>query len=243
MPTPLSNTGYCSICRAQRVFTATGEWLRDQYLCAGCGSIPRQRALVHVLDTIRPDWPALTIHESSPTLDYFARTCRSYSCSYFFGDTPPGEYKGDQRCENLEALTFANDSFDVFITQDVLEHVVRPAPALGEIMRVLRSGGLHIFTTPKHRDLLESRPRVEPDGQGVRHLLDPVYHGSPIDDGKSLVTWDYGADFERRLRDWSSYLTSTYVLQDRRLGIDGEFMEVFVTVKAPVNAVPWVLPT
>jgi len=235
---PLSNPGHCPICRAPTVFTATGEWLRDCYLCPTCRSIPRQRALAHLLESLRPDWPSLTLHESSPTLDNFAKASPGYSCSFFFSDVPPGSYRGDLRCENLESLTFAAGSFDVFITQDVLEHVVRPDRALAEISRVLRPGGLHIFTTPKHRDLVQSRPRVLPEGDGLRHLHEPMYHGSPIDDGKSLVTWDYGADFEALAARWSGYLTSTYALRDRRLGIDGEFLEVFVTVKDDINAVP-----
>ena len=41
----------------------------------------------------------------------------------FFEDIAPGVYKNGLRCENLEQLTFADRSFDVFITQDVMKHV------------------------------------------------------------------------------------------------------------------------
>ena len=135
------------------------------------------------------------------------------------------------------SLTFPDATFDLFVTQDVLEHVVRPDRALADITRVLKPGGAHVFTTPKHKDLVQSRPRVHPQGTGIRHILDPVFHGSPIGDGRSLVTWDYGADFESLAYRWSGYLVSSYVLRDRRYGIDGEFLEVFVMVKEPVNAV------
>lgn len=234
---PLSNRGYCPICRTITTFIATGEWLRDSYLCPRCHSIPRQRALVHVLESLLPDWRAKTVHESSPTLGYFAEQCAGYSCSFYFEDTTLGALKGTLRCESLESLTFADGHFDLFITQDVLEHVVCPDRALAEISRVLKPGGMHVFTTPKHKDLLQSRARVQPDGDGVRYLSEPVYHGNPIGDGRSLVTWDYGADFESLLHQWSGYLTSTYVIRDRRIGVDGEFLEVFVTVKDPVNAI------
>jgi hypothetical protein len=35
--------------------------------------------------------------------------------------------------EDLEALTFPDESFDLVITQDVFEHVLRPAKAFAEI--------------------------------------------------------------------------------------------------------------
>jgi SAM-dependent methyltransferase len=186
---------------------------------------------------VQPRWRELRIHESSPTLTFFAEQCPRYSCSYNFEDTTPGEWKHGKRCENLELLTFADATFDLFVTQDVLEHVVRPDRALAEITRVLKPGGAHVFTTPKHKDLVQSRPRVHAEGTDVRYILEPVFHGSPIGDGRSLVTWDYGADFESLAYGWSGYLMSSYVLRDRRFGIDGEFLEVFVTVKEPVNAV------
>ena len=36
---------------------------------------------------------------------------------------------------------------------------------------------------------------------------------------------------------WTGYLTSTYLIRDRKRGIDGEFLEVFVTRKDPDNKV------
>jgi hypothetical protein len=60
------NRGYCTICDRAVWFTETGPWLRDQYLCSRCGSMPRNRALVKVLNDHFPGWRELQIHESSP---------------------------------------------------------------------------------------------------------------------------------------------------------------------------------
>jgi hypothetical protein len=60
------NRGYCTICDCGVWFNETGPWLRDQYLCSRCGSIPRNRALVKVLNDHFPGWRELQIHESSP---------------------------------------------------------------------------------------------------------------------------------------------------------------------------------
>jgi SAM-dependent methyltransferase len=234
-----SSTGYCPICAQVSEFTADHEWFRDFYLCSRCGTSPRQRAVVQVLNLIKPHWPKLCIHESSPCIPFFADRCPAYSASFFFEDVPLGTVCNGQRCENLECLTFPDESFDIFITQDVLEHVFRPDLALGEISRVLRPGGVHVFTAPKHKDLLKSYPRAKQTEAGeIEYLMPPNYHGNPIGDGRSLVTWDYGADFDDLLCLWSGYLTSNIVIRDRALGIDAEFLDVFVTRKETLNSFP-----
>ncbi len=234
----LSNDGYCPICMRDTVFVAEGAWLRDHYRCRRCRSIPRQRALVEVLSLFRPNWRALTLHESSPSLAFLAGQCPGYSASFLLDSVPRGGRQGGRRCEDLEQLTFADGSFDIFITQDVLEHVFRPERALAEISRVLKEGGLHVFTVPKHKSVLKSYPRARLTEGGVEHLHAPQYHGNPISAEGSLVTWDYGADLDALLEAWAGYKTSCFVIRDRKVGIDGEYLEVFVTVKEPLNAVP-----
>lgn len=234
----MENGGFCPVCRKSTRFVSHDPWLRDHYVCVRCGSVPRHRALAEVLERLAPRWRRLRVHESSPGLSLFSEQCRRYSCSSFEEGVKPGETVDGRRCENLEALTFPGESFDVFITQDVLEHVYHPDRALREVMRVLAPGGLHVFTAPKHRTRLVSRPRVElrPDGT-LLHLEPAEYHGNPIGDGRSLVTWDYGADFDDLIRAWSGYEVSTYVLRDRALGIAGEFLEVFAIRKDEANRI------
>ena len=225
------NPGWCACCRRDTEFVETGEWLRDQYLCTHCRSIPRCRAVNLTLDRYFPSWGHAQLHESSPSNDFIQRHCAHYSCSQFLDGVPLGQQRQGIRCENLEHLTFAEDTFDLFVTQDVLEHVFRPDRAVREIMRVLKRGGAHVFTTPKHKALQRSRRRATCEEGAVVHLLEAEYHGNPIGDGRSLVTVDYGDDFELCLLGWCGYPTVTYVVRDRQLGLDGEYLEVFVTRK------------
>ena len=231
VPRPTVNNGWCPCCRSDSRFEETGPWLRDQYLCARCGSIPRFRALNLTLDTYFPGWEQRTIHESSPSNDFIRRYCEHYSSSYFFEGVPLGSPHNNSRCEDLERLTFPDDTFDLFVTQDVFEHVFRPDEALREIMRVVKPGGAHVFTAPKHKGLRQTTQRAELRDGTIVHLLEPQYHGNPIGDGRSLVTWDYGDDFETYLWSWCGYPTSTYIVRDRKLGLDGEYLEVFLTRK------------
>jgi SAM-dependent methyltransferase len=178
------------------------------------------------------------MHESSPSNDLISRYAEHYSRSYFFPDTPLGQEVEGDRCEDLEQLTFGDETFDLFVTQDVLEHVLRPDKAVREIMRVLKPHGAHVFTTPKHKDLAETRPRASLVDGALVHLLEAQYHGNPIGDGTALVTWDYGDDFERCVWDWCGYPTVTYVTRDRSRGLDGEYLEVFITRKVAQKTSP-----
>ncbi|MEO8331315.1 MAG: methyltransferase domain-containing protein [Gallionella sp.] len=183
------------------------------------------------MDQHFPGWENKEIHESSPGNRFISQWANHYSYSQYFEGVPEGELHNGQRCENLEHLTFADETFDIVITQDVMEHVFHPNKAIREIMRVLKPGGVHVFTAPKHKNVAQGYARAVIEKGEVKHLLEPMYHGNPVGDGRALVTWDYGDDFETQILNWCGYPTMTYVNQDRALGLDGEYPEVFVTHK------------
>ena len=51
-------------------------------------------------------------------------------------------------CGSAEHLPFADDSFDVIVMLEVIEHTCSDAAALAEIRRVLKVGGVLILSTP-----------------------------------------------------------------------------------------------
>ncbi len=50
--------------------------------------------------------------------------------------------------DDAENLAFQDESFDLVICSDVLEHLLEPERALAEIRRVTKTGGTVILTTP-----------------------------------------------------------------------------------------------
>jgi SAM-dependent methyltransferase len=50
--------------------------------------------------------------------------------------------------EDIQSLSYADESFDLVLTSDTLEHVPEWQRALAESRRVLRGGGRHILTVP-----------------------------------------------------------------------------------------------
>jgi SAM-dependent methyltransferase len=228
-----ANPGYCHCCRSNVIFNVRGEWLRDEYVCTNCGSIPRQRHLQYILDKYHSGWESLVIHESSSSNAHISQFAPLYGSSQYLPEIPFGtESESGVRSEDLESLTFPDNSIDIFITQDVFEHIFFPDKAAKEIARVLKPGGIHIFTAPKYEGLGQSYQRSFKNAAGeVEHIHPPEYHGNPVGDGKALVTWYYGDDFEFLLSSWSGLPVVTYVTLDRTLGIDAKHIEVFVMRK------------
>lgn len=86
---------------------------------------------------------------------------------------------------DMQALPYAEGSFDLVVHSDTLEHVPQPLRALAECRRVLRPGGALCYTVP----VIVERMSRRRDG------LAPSYHGAP-GDGRDdhLVVSEYGAD-------------------------------------------------
>lgn len=191
-----------------------------------------------VLKRLYPGFRRQRIHESSPgdrgVSAQLARECRHYSVSHFFPDTPPGTVDPafGARCETLEALTFASGSFDLMITQDVMEHVLSPEAAFREIGRVLRPGGAHIFTAPLVRKEQPSRTRAAKGANGALiHFHEPEYHGSPTDEKGALVTMDWGYDIVSVIENTAGMHTEIISIEDIHRGIQAEFIDVIVSFK------------
>jgi SAM-dependent methyltransferase len=189
-----------------------------------------------VLESVRPNWRALRIHESSP-VDRGAslklrQECRDYVPTQCFPGVEIGTLRSGIRCEDLERQTFKDVSFDVVITQDVMEHVFDPAAVYREVYRTLRPGGLYIHTTPIYKTLTQSVCCAERLADGsIRHLMEPEYHGNPIDGSGSLVTFRWGYDFPDKIAEWRPFDVELRRFNDRRHGIVAEFSEVVICRK------------
>jgi len=184
-----------------------------------------------VLEHQFPNFRMLAIHESSPcgpASDRLSRDCPGYIPSQYFPVAPPGAVIDGCRNENLEQLTFPDNSLDLTITQDVMEHVLNPDRAFAEIARTLKPGGAHLFTLPLYARA-ETKIRAVETAQGVEYLDEKEFHGNPVDAAGSLVVREWGLDLADFICHSSGMSTVTYRSVDRKQGIDGEFLEVFIS--------------
>src|SRR5262245_29995653 len=232
---PFAHPGFCPICEKEVVFEVRDGWLRDNYLCSGCGSIPRERAITQVFKTLFPSPGVLVAHESSPAPRGFSpwlrARCPGLIQSHFWGEERPGSVQKGFRNENLEALTFADASIDVHVTQDVLEHVFDLDRVSQELHRTLRPGGAHVFTTPLVNKERPTFNRATMRDGRIEHLAPPVFHGNPISESGSLVTFDWGYDLVERIDGVVPFRTTVWIVDDLWQGIRAEYNEVLVSRK------------
>lgn len=181
----------CYICGSAKPFAPLfpGASLREGR-CPDCKAQRRSSDLMRVLLEASGGMNVLAekdIYElqASGHVHNALRGLPGYLCSEYLPGTPPGERDANGiRCEDATGLTFADNSFDFVISQDVMEHIEDTWQAFNEINRVLKPGGMHIFTIPLHEGRL-TRPRAN---------MEPVFHGDPLRPEGALVHWDFGDD-------------------------------------------------
>jgi SAM-dependent methyltransferase len=170
--------------------------------CVRCGASAIHLAMggalrAHVPDIARRD--AYELSARGPLVAFLRRSTRSLATSEYFADVVPGALRDGVCCEDVQRLTYADASFDLVTHTEVLEHVPDDARAFSELHRVLRPGGVMLFTVPLHGEHTVERARQR-DGN-VEHLLPPAYHRDPLRGGAGILAFrDYGRDILDRLR-------------------------------------------
>lgn len=218
---PFFIMGYCSCCGKQSSFRInapmesrdkTGKlninW-RESIQCVSCGFNNRQRAAIHYLFTrLRPNKNAkIYITEAvTPLYRYLKEWFPGLIGSEYLGNECEfGKEKNLAgkmvRNEDMTALTFPDKSFDLAISLDVLEHVSNHNLALSEMRRILKPGGVLLFTAPFIKTSVTTLKRAEIGANGeIIHHLPPEIHGNPLDSkGGSLSFRSFGWDIIRDL--------------------------------------------
>jgi SAM-dependent methyltransferase len=107
--------------------------------------------------------------------------------------------------QNLECLTFPDASFDLVMTSDVMEHVRLDDIAHHEIRRVLKPGGVYIFTVPHTRAEHDTLKRVvihDPsDPAKDEYVMEKEYHGDANDLQNAALSYRvYGTELDDKLQ-------------------------------------------
>lgn len=171
--------------------------------CIRCRASAIHMSLLQVLQRLYPELSGLAVYEMSsrgPVFGYLRARAGHFAYSEFFDDVQPGAFRGDVQCQDVQALTYRNASFDLCTSTEVFEHVPDDRAGFREIRRVLRPGGRFVFTVPLTEDAVTVERAVLEDGV-IRHLLEPEYHGDVIrGHGRVLCYRNYGLDIVDRLR-------------------------------------------
>lgn len=227
-------SGFCNVCgQVSRFFYHDASQWRESLYCEHCHVSSRYRSIargvlraigewtkhdVRSLSSLPQDGTTrLRVYDTQPPF-YWARCAYSLpdllkavrwitvELSRYRPDLPLGTVldKGVTN-QNLERLTFSDGEIDLVITSDVMEHVRLDDRAYREIYRVLKPGGIYIFTVPHNRSYERTLVRVQvtdPDDPTKDvHLLEPEYHGDTNSEGgpNALSYRVYGQDLDRYL--------------------------------------------
>lgn len=168
------------------------------------GIISRQRAVLHLIQKSFEPHDLRNLRVYAPE----AVTAMALRLRGIFPKFIGSEFTLDERLraamypiplEDLTALSLPSGTFDLVVSNEVLEHVPDVDAALSEMARILRPGGWHISTHPLvHAEASIQKSRLE-DGRIV-HLTEPEYHGDPFNAGGSLVFQIPGWDILARSR-------------------------------------------
>lgn len=209
--------GICQVCAGPSDFMVTMEWggsvrdglhrpnWREQLACPSCGLNNRLRLIgALLLDwlSVKPQASVYLMEQVTPIYRLLRTRFPSMDIigSEYLGDHTSGTRIGELRHEDVEALSFANDSLDLIVSNEVFEHVPNPLKGFAECLRVLKPGGIMLATFPFYssEDVSVTRASITPTG--LVHKLPPVYHGNPVSESGSLVFTDFGWDLLDDLR-------------------------------------------
>jgi hypothetical protein len=189
--------GFCPVCgKRPAVFLGSPRSVRESYWCLNCCSSTRNRHVAYTIlrlftggggslaEWARHKRPRLTLWhlQAQGPLHWALKSLDGYVGTEYLPNRPSGATLCGIRIEDATGSTFRDASFDLVISEDVLEHVVRPRDALREIRRVLREGGSHVFSVPLHEGTTEWW-----DGRVVPF----EYHSDPLG-GRAAVFTRFG---------------------------------------------------
>ena len=170
--------------------------------CVRCRASVISMAIASVLKKLVPNWEDKKIYELSsrgPFFKFLHKRSSYLTYSEYFDDVKPGAYKGRVQCQDVQELTYGNESFDLCTCTEVFEHVPNDLKGFREIYRVLNPGGLFLFTVPlSDRKKTVERARLK-EGK-VIYLERPEYHDDLIRGvGAVLCYRNYGLDIVEKL--------------------------------------------
>jgi len=226
--------GRCCVCGETTRFThGDPAAFRESLVCRVCGATSRYRSIARGLlraiaelgGPAAESLEELPKGHAGPRLRIFdtQQPFAAPSCAYPIPDLlaacgwidveiglyrptdPPGTRYGPRLTnQDLQALAFPDASFDIVVTSDVMEHVRLDEAAHREIHRVLRDGGVYLFTVPHSRAWPRTlvRRRVVDPADPSRDVddLPPEYHGDTNSaEGGALAYRAYGTDLDSLL--------------------------------------------
>jgi SAM-dependent methyltransferase len=229
--------GTCPVCFHKTVFIAKDipEFVRNHAICIRCKSAARHRAItlcilnefsskgINRLHDFRKFHELVVLNTSygTPIADALGKAPNIFNTEYY-DNCESGKFVNGVMCQNLEMLTFASNSIDLVISEDVFEHIVQIKKAFAEVYRVLKPGGVHVFSIPFYfadktqylfhyvnNEFVPAVLPIEYHGDGIRGKIPAYYHL-----GYDMFDWLSEIGFETSMHRSQYYEHSRYGTYD-----------------------------
>jgi SAM-dependent methyltransferase len=240
---------FCTVCgKISRLLKCKAD-LRESCVCSHCESTNRKRQLSYVIccsasqilnrklrslsDLARTERISIFSTEAGGPIHNLLVNKKNYTFSEYFGPQyKSGEFVNYILNEDLLSLSFKDNSFDIVISTDVLEHVPDPYKAHREIYRVLKNNGRHIFTVPFKQDSFLDEKAADFDENGNLVIVGkPIYHINPLRSQGSLVFTNFSLQMLVELAK-AGFRTNLYCLHLPQYGILGTNNIIFEAIKS-----------
>jgi SAM-dependent methyltransferase len=168
--------------------------------CIKCRSSFIHRAMGKVLDGIKLDENAY-VHEFSnhgAIYSYLRKRFKCLTTSEYFDNVASGEIVNGVQCQDVQQLSFANHTYDLFTSTEVFEHVPDDVKGFSEVYRCLKPAGYFVFTVPIN-EVPTTVERAKIEKGEIVHMLEPEYHGDHMRSKGILAFRNYGLDIKQKL--------------------------------------------
>lgn len=210
--------GYCQVCQKDTLFDISLPWttFTEGVGCPGCMLGSRLRLVFEV--ALKHYKHGMAVYVAEQTTSFYHQLKKHIPDLIGSEYLPLKSQNVDLHHEDVTNLSFSDNSIDLYISNDVLEHVHDYKKAFYEAYRVLKCGGKFIFHIPFYfLNNTEARATLNNNGEIV-FLKDKIYHGNPLSPEGSLVFTDFGwdiFDFIKTLNPNDFYI---YIVNDIRRG-------------------------
>ena len=174
---------------------------RERLFCPECQSTSRNRAMFFVIQKFAKNRKGLKIYcYEQVTLfhdllqEWYGEENTVIGSEFIDDKLAPGTIVDKIRHEDALNLSFADESLDLVISNDVYEHVPDINKTLQEAFRVLRPGGYLMFTIPFFPEKDETVVRAKIENGELIYLMEKEIHGNPMLKEGSLAFYNFGWD-------------------------------------------------